>query len=116
MDEREFFEERQETKKHMLVCPHCSQEAEYELNWLVRRKRAQLPRGADESDRAKFAKAQSYMVRRDDMLGCKNVRCRKRFEVVGVQSVAVLQTAGPVPHAADREARLRAAFGRRTLG
>ena len=44
----------------------------------------------DERDRARFAKAQSYMVRRDDMLGCKNIRCRKRFEVAGIQSVAFL--------------------------
>jgi hypothetical protein len=30
------------------------------------------------------------MVRRDDMVACKNVRCRKRFEVAGIQSVAFL--------------------------
>jgi hypothetical protein len=30
------------------------------------------------------------MVRRDDLVGCKNVRCRKRFEVAGIQSVAFL--------------------------
>jgi hypothetical protein len=53
------------------------------------------------------------MVRRDDLLGCKNVRCRKRFEVAGLQSVAYLQeeATGPV---ADREARIRAAFGRKS--
>jgi hypothetical protein len=110
MDEREFFEERTEQKKHTMVCPHCNQPGEYELNWLVRRKRAQLPRAADEMDRARFAKAQSYMVRRDDMLGCKNVRCRKRFEITGLQSVADLQAA-PTGTAEDRAARIRAAFG-----
>jgi hypothetical protein len=115
MDEREFFEERTEQKKHNLVCPHCSQPNEYELNWLVRRKRAQLPRGADEMDRARFAKAQSYMVRRDDMLGCKNIRCRKRFEITGLQSVADLQTV-PTGSAEDRAARIKAAFGRRSGG
>jgi hypothetical protein len=30
------------------------------------------------------------MVRRDDLVACKNPRCRKRFEVSGVQSVAFL--------------------------
>jgi hypothetical protein len=30
------------------------------------------------------------MLRKDDMLMCKNLRCRKRFEVSGVQSVAFL--------------------------
>jgi hypothetical protein len=115
MEERDFFDERPEQKKHVLVCPHCNQPGDYELSWMVRRKKAQLPRGADERDRARFAKAQSYMVRRDDLVGCKNIRCRKRFEVAGIQSVAYLQEAavGPVE---DREARLRAAFGRRSQG
>jgi len=115
MEERDFFEERTEPKVHTLVCPHCNQAGEYELNWLVRRKRAQLPRGADEMDRARFAKAQSYMVRRDDMLGCKNIRCRKRFEITGLQSVADLQ-AVPTGSAEERAARIRAAFGRKTVG
>lgn len=91
MDERDFYDERQETKKAMLNCPHCRQEGEYDLGWLVRTKKRQLPGRADERDRAKFAKAQSYMVRRDDLVACKNPRCRKRFEVTGVQSVAFIE-------------------------
>ena len=90
MEERDFYDERQETKKANLTCPHCRQSAEYDLGWLVRSKKKQLPGRADERDRAKFAKAQSYMVRRDDPVACKNLRCRKRFEVAGVQSVAFL--------------------------
>lgn len=90
MEERDFYDEKQETKKATLNCPHCRQAAEYDISWLVRTKKRQLPPRADERDRAKFAKARSYMVRRDDMLACKNIRCRKRFEVSGVQSVAFL--------------------------
>jgi hypothetical protein len=90
MEEREFYDERQETRKSTLNCPHCHQAAEYDLGWLVRTKRRSLPPRADERDRAKFAKARSYMVRRDDLVACKNVRCRQRFEVSGVQSVAFL--------------------------
>ncbi len=90
MEERDFFDERPEQRKHNMTCPHCGQPNEYELSWLVRRKRKQLPRGADDRDRARFAKAQDYMVRRDDMVGCKNIRCRKRFDVQGIQSVAFL--------------------------
>lgn len=90
MEERDFYDERQEMKKANLTCPHCRQSAEYDLGWLVRTKKKQLPGRADERDRAKFAKAQSYMVRRDDLVACKNLRCRKRFEVAGVQSVAFL--------------------------
>ncbi len=90
LDEREFFEERQDKKIARLNCPHCHQGNDYELSWTVRTKKRQIPRGADERDRAKFAKLQSYMVRRDDLVACKNLRCRKRFEVSGVQSVVFL--------------------------
>ncbi len=90
MEERDFFDERPENRTHVMTCPHCGQQGDYELSWLVRRKKAQLPRGADDRDRARFAKAQSYMVRRDDMVGCKNIRCRKRFDVAGIQSVAFI--------------------------
>ena len=91
MDEREFFDEKESKKAHTLTCPHCRQAGDYELSWLVRMKKRQLPPRADERDRAKFAKAKSYMVRKDDMVACKNMRCRKRFEVAGAQSVAFLE-------------------------
>ena len=85
MDEREFFNETTEQRTHNLTCPKCGQAAEYKVTWIVRRKRAQLPRGGDERDRARFAKAQSYMVRRDDKLQCANIRCRKPFEITSLQ-------------------------------
>jgi len=87
MEEREFFDERPEKKLATLNCPHCQQTAEYEISWLVRTKKKQIPGRADDRDRARFAKAKSYMLRRDDMMACKNMRCRKRFEISGVQSV-----------------------------
>jgi hypothetical protein len=112
MEERDFFEEQSESKIHTLTCPRCNQANDYEVTWLVRRKKARLPGHADERARAQFAKAKSYMLRRDDMLACKNIRCRKRFEIEGLQSIAFLQE---VPDATvdDRAARIRAAFGRR---
>ncbi len=90
LDERDFYDERPEKKTSSINCPHCHQVNDYELGWTVRTKKRQLPRGADERDRAKFAKIQSYMVRRDDLVACKNVRCRKRIEITGVQSVVFL--------------------------
>jgi hypothetical protein len=87
VEERDFFNETTEQRSHTLICPKCGKEGEY---WVVRRKRAQLPRGADERDRARFAKAQSYMVRRDEKLSCANIRCRKPFEIATLQSVAFL--------------------------
>lgn len=91
MEEREFFDERQEKKPATLNCPHCHQAAEYEITWVVRTKKRQLSGRADERDRARFAKAQSYMVRRDDKLACQNIRCRKPFEISSLQSLAFLQ-------------------------
>jgi len=60
------------------------------VKWMVRTKKAQLPRGADERDRAKFAKAQSYMVLLDNQAMCKNVRCRKRFDISGIKTMSFL--------------------------
>ncbi len=90
MDERDFFNETEETRPATLHCPHCRQSDTYELRWVVRRKKASLPPRAGEEDRRRFAAARPYMVRRDDLVMCKNPRCRKRFEVSGVQSVALL--------------------------
>jgi len=91
VEEREMFDEKEQKRSHTLTCPHCRQPGEYDLSWLVRTKKRQLPPRADERDRAKFAKARSYMVRKDDLVACKNLRCRKRFEVAGIQSVAFLE-------------------------
>ena len=90
MEERDFFDEKPEQRTHTLTCPHCGKAEEYQIGWLVRRKKAGLPRNADERDRARFAKAQSYMVRKDDLMACKNIRCRKRFDVAGIQTVAFI--------------------------
>ena len=87
MEERDFFDERAQKKPATLNCPHCHQAGDYEVTWLVRTKKAQLPRHADDRDRARFAKAKSYMLRKDDVMGCKNMRCRKRFDITGLQSV-----------------------------
>jgi hypothetical protein len=90
MDERDFFDEQESLKPANLSCLHCRESASYDIRWLVRTKKKMLPRGADERDRAKFEKARSYMIRRDDLVMCKNVRCRKRFEISGLQSVVFL--------------------------
>ena len=88
MDERQFYIERQETKNLTLVCPHCRQEDSYPIRWMVRTKKKELPRGVGEEDRRRFANARSYMVRVDEMVACRNIRCRKRFELTG-QSVGL---------------------------
>ena len=90
MDERAFYRESQVTKPASLNCPFCKASDSYELRWLVRRKLDRLPRQADERDRAKFAKAASYMVLMDDKASCKNPRCRRMFDISGVKTTAFL--------------------------
>ena len=90
MDERAFYRESQATKPATLNCPFCKTANMYELRWLIRRKVEKLPRQADERDRAKFAKAASYMVLLDDKISCKNQHCRRSFEVSGIKTTAFL--------------------------
>ncbi len=90
MEEREFFNEKPETKPARLNCPYCRTVEEYSLTWIVRTKKPNLPPRADADDRARFQKARSYMVRRDDKVACKNPRCRKSFDISGIQSVVFL--------------------------
>ena len=90
MDERAFYRESQTTKPMELHCPFCRTSESYDLRWLVRTKLDHLPRGADERDRAKFKKAASYMVLLDDKVMCRNMRCRKRFDVSGIKTTAFI--------------------------
>ena len=90
MDERSFYRESQVTKAAHLNCTYCKSSDMYDLRWLVRRKVDRLPKNADERDRAKFAKAASYMVLLDDKVNCKNPRCRRTFEVSGIKTTAFL--------------------------
>ena len=88
MDERQFYTEQQTTKAASLNCPYCHTVESYDLRWMLRRKKDRIPPGADERDRARFAKSQSYMVLLDDKVACKNLRCRKRFDISGIKTMA----------------------------
>ena len=90
MDERAYYSESQTTKPAVLNCPFCRSSETYDLKWAVRTKKDRLPGGADERDRAKFAKWMSYMVLLDDKAMCKNMRCRKRFDVSGIKTTAFI--------------------------
>ena len=90
MDERQYYTESQTTKPAQLNCSWCRTVDTYEIRWMVRKKKDKLPGGGDERDRAKFAKAQSYMVLLDTHAQCKNMRCRKRFEISGIKTMAFI--------------------------
>ena len=83
MDEKRFYDEKEEVKQLPLVCPHCRQEGTFPVRWMIRTKKNQIPNGANDQDRRNFDRARSYMVRIDNMVACRNIRCRKRFELTG---------------------------------
>ncbi|HTR45940.1 MAG TPA: hypothetical protein VMM16_00950 [Verrucomicrobiae bacterium] len=89
MDEKRFYDEKEETKQIPLNCPYCHQENTYPIRWMVRTKKSQMPPGGNAEDKQKFEKARTYMVRVDNMVACRNIRCRKRIELTG-QTVYLL--------------------------
>ncbi len=117
MDERSFYTETTTTKQISLNCPYCRTTSTFELRWVVRRKKDRLPPQADERDRARFAKAQSYMVLIDEKVACPNLRCRKRFDVSGIKTMAFLspeqEAALPKPQQPDRRRDRPRHHGRR---
>lgn len=88
MNEKDFFNEQQESKRANYSCPHCRERADYEVRWLRRTKKKDLPRGAGEQDRTRFRNSRDYMVRIDDVLDCK--KCRRRFDIPNAQSVVFI--------------------------
>ena len=87
MHERDIFDEKQEIKKANFSCPHCRERGDYDVRWMTRRKKRDGPRNMSHEDRIQYQKSKDYMVRIDDMLACKNMRCRRRFEIPSSQSV-----------------------------
>ncbi|MEZ5422996.1 MAG: hypothetical protein R2682_07875 [Pyrinomonadaceae bacterium] len=90
MNERDIFNERQEIKSASFSCPHCRERQDYDVRWIKRTKKKEVPRGLNEQQRAQFANSKDYMVRVDDMLVCRNVRCRKRFDIPSSQTVVFI--------------------------
>ncbi len=90
MEEREFYVEKDELKPASLSCPFCRQHNNYEIRWRRRSKKDSLPSHASREDQMRFAKARSYLVRVDDAVPCKNPRCRRRFEITSLQTVAFI--------------------------
>ena len=85
LDERAFFTDRNETRPAKYACPRCHRTNEYSVRWVRRVKKDRLPPGADERDRAKFAKLRDHLIRVDDEVVCKT--CNKRFEIPSMHSL-----------------------------
>jgi uncharacterized protein YbaR (Trm112 family) len=88
--ERNFFTERQETRPTPLTCPRCRHREDYQVRWIRRTKKDRIPPGADERDRALYAKLRDYLLRVDDEVVCR--RCRRRFEIPSHQSLVFIES------------------------
>lgn len=90
MNERDIFDEKQEIKKANYACPYCRERNDYEIRWMKRTKKKNAPRHLNQQDQTRYQKSRDYMVRIDDMLVCKNMRCRKRFDIPSSQTVVFI--------------------------
>ena len=86
IDERAFYQESPATRPAQVSCPYCRTTQTCDLRWLIRRKKDRIPPQADERDRARYAKAQCYMVLHDDRTRCKSPGCGKTFDRAGIKT------------------------------
>ena len=95
LTERDFFTEKTEMKPMALTCPKCGHRDEYKLRWIHRTRKDRIPAGADDRDRAMFAKLKDYLVRAEDFAMC--TRCTRRFEIPSHQSLAMYEPLTGLP-------------------
>ena len=102
LDERDFFNSRNETRTDKLACPRCKRVNDYQMRWVVRMRKDRIPPGADARDRALYAKLRDYMIRVDDSLTCKT--CGKKFDIPSQHSMVFLEKGGSTaaPPSADQ--------------
>ena len=93
LDERDFFNNRNETRTDRLSCPRCKRVNDYQMRWVVRTRKDRVPPGADARDRALFEKLRDYMIRIDDAVTCKT--CGKKFDIPSQHSMVFLEKGVP---------------------
>ena len=101
LDERSFFSDRNEMRPARYACPRCNRTNEYSIRWVRRVKKDRLPPGADERDRAKFAKLRDHLIRVDDELVCKT--CSKKFEIPSLHSLLFVDQFEGLPKDVDED-------------
>ena len=109
LDERAFFNERPETRPGRYTCPKCRRTGDYSIRWVRRAKKDRLPPGANDEDRAKFAKLRDYLLRVDDEVVCKT--CGKKFEIPSQHSLMFVDQLAGLPNDDDLEKEIAEASG-----
>lgn len=95
VDERQFFTEKPEQRPARYQCPRCRRTNDYSIRWMRRIKKASVPPGANERDKAIFAKSKDYLIRIDDDVTCKT--CGKRFEIPSQRGLILLEELEGLP-------------------
>jgi hypothetical protein len=109
IEERAFFSERPETRLSKYQCPRCRRTSEYSIRWVRRSKKDRLPPGANDEDRAKFAKLRDYLLRLDEEVTCK--ACGKKFEIPSQHSLLFVDQLAGLPNDEELEREISAASG-----
>ena len=109
LDERAFFTEKPETRPGRFTCPKCRRANDYSIRWVRRIKKDRLPPGANDADRAKFAKLRDYILRLDDEVVCRT--CGKKFEIPSQQSMVFVDQLAGLPNDDELEREIEAASG-----
>lgn len=101
VDERQFFTEKPEQRPGRYQCPRCRRTNDYSIKWIRRTKKAQIPSGASDRDRALFGKVKDHLIRVDDDLVCKT--CGKRFEIPSHRALIFLEELEGLPQDEDED-------------
>lgn len=109
LDERAFFNDRPESRIGKYTCPRCHRANDYNVRWVRRVKKERLPPGADEHDRARFAKLRDYLLRLDEDVVCKT--CGKKFEIPSQHSLLFVDQLAGLPNDEELEQEIRQAAG-----
>jgi hypothetical protein len=109
LDERAFFTEKPETRPGRFTCPKCRRAGDYSIRWVRRTKRDRLPPGANDADRAKFAKLRDYILRLDDEVVCRT--CGRKFEIPSQQSMVFVDQLAGLPNDEELEREIAEAAG-----
>ena len=109
LDERAFFIEKPETRQARYQCPKCRRTSDFGIRWVRRTKKDRPPAGADDADRAKFAKLRDYLLRVDEQVTCKV--CGKKFDIPSQHSLMFVDQLAGLPNEADLEREIADASG-----
>jgi hypothetical protein len=109
LDERAFFNEKPETRQARYQCPKCRRTNEYSIRWVRRSKKDRPPAGADEADKARFAKLRDYLLRLDEDVTCKT--CGKKFEIPSQHSLMFVDQLAGLPNDDELEREIAEASG-----